>query len=240
MWGSIRLQQEEKQDRGFAVDAVGRREDSKKRHKKIGTKIRVKRLWRERNGKTGNNMNLLKTYSVSNDVAGQAVKASILDKAIRDDGCVTNLHSVTLNGGDVMEILGDAIFNEAQLDSIVSNHEAVSFDDYKENKNNEIDKRTGELIGQGASFDGAVFSLSNNAQRVWIGFKLSENEHTFPVKISTIDSQRYEITDLTHLDNFWLTVMGTVKAHYTSGGDLRDLVNLAIDKAGVDAVVDNR
>jgi hypothetical protein len=184
-------------------------------------------------------MGLLKTYSISGDVTGQSVLIGKLHIEIIDSGHVADFEGLGVEG-DILKIYGNSFVSESSLDSLISNHEAVSFDDYKENKNNEIDKRTGELIGQGASFDGAVFSLSSNARWVWIGLKLSENEHTFPVKISTIDSQRYEITDLSHLDNFWLTVMGTVKTHYTSGGDLRDLVNLAIDKAGVDAVVDNR
>lgn len=184
-------------------------------------------------------MSLLKTYSISGDITGQLVLIGKLHIEIIDSGHVADFEGVGVEG-DILKIYGNSFVSESSLDSLISNHEPVSLDDYKETKNEQIDQRTGELIEQGADFDGAVFSLSNNAQRVWIGFKLSANEHTFPVKISTIDSQRYEITDLTHLDNFWLTVMGTVKAHYTSGGDLRDLVNLAIDKAGVDAVVDNR
>ena len=181
----------------------------------------------------------LKTYSISGDIAAGTLSSGKLDQEIAASGSVNSFAGVSREG-DSFHILGDTFSDETALDTLVSNHVAISLDDYKAIKNSAIDQRTGELIGQGASFGGSVFSLSDNAQRVWMGLKIAESVQTFPVKISTKDSQRFEIDDLTELDNFWLTIMGTVKAHYTSGGDLRDSVNLATDEAGVDAVVDNR
>lgn len=154
------------------------------------------------------------------------------------------------------------------IDQIVTNHISVSLEDIKETKNKEIDERTQNLMDFGFSHETKIFSLSNNAQRNWIGIvtyldilyteaiansdprptTLSEefaikdavDSAVFPIGVSTKDDGEYDITDIADLKVFYQTGFGTANSHYMSGRALKQLVNDATDAEGVAAVVDNR
>ena len=183
-------------------------------------------------------MVVLKIYSVSSDITGGEVNVKKLHAEISATSHVTNFASITKND-DNLDILGDALVDESALNALIQSHVACDLTEYKQVKNDAINKRTSELISLGATFDGKTFSLSGHAQRNWVVLFDHPEIQTWPVRLSTIDDQRYDL-DQDDLTNFFLTMMVTVRTHYFSGGDLRDVVNVATDKAGVDAVVDNR
>lgn len=117
----------------------------------------------------------------------------------------------------------------------------------------EIDNRTTELIGGGFTYLGKVFSLSRQAQSNMLGVRAAIADYRasgslagfeaafFPLKFNTLDD-----TDSTSLDKmddflaFYDTAMGTVRAYLDGGTALKTTIRAAVDKAGVDAVVDER
>lgn len=186
-------------------------------------------------------MSILKTYSILEDVTGQAVKVGRLHSEIAASGAIPGFKGVNISD-DVIEVLGDTLDDEATLDDIIEGHLGSSLDDYKYTKNENIDSTTGKLIQLGGVFENEVFSLSESAQKYWIGLKINSDcgAIVFPYKVSRKDSTRHTLTDTAHLDGLWFTISGTVAAHLQSGADLRDLVNAATTEAEVDAVQDNR
>ena len=64
---------------------------------------------------------------------------------------------------------------------------------------------------------------------------------TYPLDWNTIDDlDVYAIPDAATLDGFYLTGVGTIRAHLDSGTALKTSVRAATTIAEVDAVVDNR
>lgn len=111
-------------------------------------------------------------------------------------------------------------------------------------KQQDIDQKTGELIGQGWAWNGKVFSASSNAQRYWLGLKSASEllqPADYPLEVNTLDDQEtYDIADQTELLNMFATLFGTVKAQLAGGTALKKAVRATTTKAGLDAVVDNR
>jgi hypothetical protein len=107
-------------------------------------------------------------------------------------------------------------------------------------KHSQIDARTAEIIGQGFSHGGSTFSLSENAQRNWIGGEVGKNNLTFPMAVSTKDEGEYSIANATEYTTMYLTAVATTKSVIDSGRTLKKSVNAATTVAEVDAVVDNR
>jgi hypothetical protein len=104
-----------------------------------------------------------------------------------------------------------------------------------------IDTRTEELIDQGFSFAGKVFSLSSNAQKYWIGMMVGKDLLTYPLVVNTLDdSSTLSVTDAVMVLQMYGTAMGTVKAHLASGTALKDLVRAATTIPEVQAIVDSR
>ena len=109
----------------------------------------------------------------------------------------------------------------------------------------EIDERTSELISQGFTHATSVFSLSDSAQRNWLGLQIGVSSGIigpteFPVGISTIDNESYELQDADEAVEFFTKALGTVKYWLESGRDLKVQVNNATTKAAIEAIVDNR
>ena len=111
--------------------------------------------------------------------------------------------------------------------------------EYKEHRHNEIDERTSELIENGFLFDGHVFSLSTNARDNWNVIEDHKEMFTFPLEISTKDSNTYSLAEV-DVDSFWLTGLGTIKTHYDSGRALKKLVFDAITEQEIELIIDNR
>lgn len=111
----------------------------------------------------------------------------------------------------------------------------------KQAKCKEIDTRTDELVGAGFTFGAKQFSLSLSAQLTLIGARLSKTDLTYPVEWNTIDDgDKHSIANFGELDTFFLTALGTVRAHLDSGTSLKDQCRAATTIAELDAVVDNR
>lgn len=115
----------------------------------------------------------------------------------------------------------------------------TSLDDQKKERNRLIDRRTDELISLGFAFDGEQFSLSQNAQINWLALKTVENLLTWPVSVSTLQSNQYMLEE-DDLDGFLGAGSGTAKAHLDSGRALKVQINDATTQEELDAVVDNR
>jgi hypothetical protein len=123
----------------------------------------------------------------------------------------------------------------------------------KEKRYVEIDERTSELIGEGFTYDGKIFSLSRQAQSNMLGVRAAIADYRasgtlsafeaafFPLKFNTLDDT--DSTGLALVDDFltfYDTAMGTVRAYLDGGTALKAAIRAAVDIAGVDAVVDER
>lgn len=107
----------------------------------------------------------------------------------------------------------------------------------------EIDARTNELIAQGFTFDGYVFSLSQNAQVRLMGINQvrSRPEIQYPIKWNNKnDTLALDIVDEDELLDMFMTAFDTYRDHVDSGTDLKDLIRDAEDADAVNAIVDNR
>ena len=121
--------------------------------------------------------------------------------------------------------------------------ESDSLELYKKEKSELINDRTVELVSNGYSFGGKVFSLSKNAQtNILALFATKDNPAlTYPVEFNTIDDlEKYSAANAPTIEGMYLTALGTKKAHLDSGSILKDAVRAATTKAEVDLVVDNR
>ena len=104
-----------------------------------------------------------------------------------------------------------------------------------------IDKRTGELISQGFVHNGVTFSMSTNAQSNLLGSFSAKDSLTYPFSWNAKDdSSTYAIADAAEMTTFFMTALGTKKAHQDSGSALKNQVREGIDIAAVLAIVDAR
>lgn len=110
----------------------------------------------------------------------------------------------------------------------------------------EIDQRTRELIDQGFEFppgSGLVFSLSKESQSNIHGAYTARNLANFEYPVHWLTNEDDGFVDLqgpTDVENFFLTALGTLRAHKDSGSDLKDQIRAAATKMDLDAVVDDR
>lgn len=180
----------------------------------------------------------LKTYSISTDVNGGEVNVGLLSQEIKDSGHVTGFEGLRKNG-DSLVVIGASIADEPSLDSLVANHEPKTLTELKSEKYLEIDGNTVALIAAGFQFDGESFSLSAGAQLNWSEIHTNKLLLTFPLEISTLDNNTYDL-ELLDVEDFWSAALNGVKTHLDSGRALKKQVFDAADKAAVLAVVDNR
>jgi hypothetical protein len=122
--------------------------------------------------------------------------------------------------------------------------DAATFNEYKEAKQDAIDRRTAELIGAGFTFDGHLFSLSPQAQQNIVGLvkPIELGWITFPHSMSTTESAspEYLVADATTFNLLYQTALGTIKAHMDSGRALKKSVASCLTVGDVDAVEDTR
>lgn len=112
---------------------------------------------------------------------------------------------------------------------------------YKKLKFDEIDERTSELIDLGFVYNTKTFSLSNNAQLNLLGIDIKRNDGILPITFNTIDDLSEEtLTTAEQVDAFFMTALGSKKAHLDSGTALKLQVRNAADKDAIDAIVDAR
>jgi len=88
-----------------------------------------------------------------------------------------------------------------------------------------IDRRTQDLIEQGAVFNGVRFSLSANAQGNWTKIKAFSDVITamnaWPFAITTFDDEEYLLANATEATSFTLTMNMVVNMHIASGRALK-------------------
>ena len=112
-------------------------------------------------------------------------------------------------------------------------------------KINEIDSKTIILIQTGFLYNENNFSMSDAAQRNWIGISTAKNAGmlSYPFPVSTVDEGTYYLQDSTDALNFLIAYM-TYQTDPTkplgAGRILKAQVQAATTVAEVEAVVDNR
>lgn len=120
--------------------------------------------------------------------------------------------------------------------------DALNLDFHKQEKCENIDTRTRELIAEGFTHSGVNFSLSQNAQRNWMvnARELDLGHLTFPMNYPTNDDGLYSIADATEFNTIYYAALSIIQGHVVDGATLKVQVKSAVDKAGIDAIVDNR
>jgi len=115
-------------------------------------------------------------------------------------------------------------------------------DKLKMEKNNQIDARTREIIADGITYDGRLFSLSIYDQSSWHArFNAAiAGVAVYPMKIVDKQSEPYYLADQAAVFNMYFTGFATVEGIQEGGRALKDQVNAATTKAEIDAVVDDR
>lgn len=165
-----------------------------------------------------------------------------LHEEILSSGYVINFVGIVIDATTVT-IFGDSFDDELSLDILITNHEIITLEEYKQLRYNEIDARTGKIISEGYIFDGNLFSLSTQAQNNWTNINVKKETFNalgmFPLKISTKDSNVYML-EYVDCDAFWGAGMIAVKTPYNEGGDLKKLIYDATTKAEIDLIIDNR
>lgn len=113
----------------------------------------------------------------------------------------------------------------------------------KQAKFDAIDDRTEALIAEGFVYTGKRHSLSQNAQTTYTGLYAVRAEAAliYPVKVNTIDDADFsQLANAAEVQIFYLTAVGTYRAHLDSGTALKDTVRAATTAAAVAAVIDVR
>jgi hypothetical protein len=108
-----------------------------------------------------------------------------------------------------------------------------------------IDAKTAALITAGFVFGGENFSMSDAAQRNWIGLAAAKANGmlSFPIAVSTVSEGAFTIADATAFAGFlaaYLTYQVNPAAPLASGRALKALVNAAESVEAVNAIEDNR
>ncbi len=99
----------------------------------------------------------------------------------------------------------------------------------------EIDQRTSDLIDEGFTFDGKVFSASINAQSNWhwvLSFA-NNNWLSFPVTISTKNHGEYILDNAADVDSFIQNGFSQIKGHLDSGRVLKKSITDAADEDAI-------
>lgn len=109
----------------------------------------------------------------------------------------------------------------------------------KNDRIDEINQKTDELIEQGFTFDSNQFSLHPNIKTDWLGIMVMKDYMTFPKTIINMQGGGYSLT-LANVIPFVGAGMGTYESYISSGATLKAQILAATDEAGVTAIVDNR
>jgi high-affinity nickel permease len=152
---------------------------------------------------------------------------------------IATITSIT-TAGDVVTIEFSAEPDDALLAAVIAAHGLALA---KSDKTVAIDDKTRELIQQGFTFAGLVFSLSTSSQSTLLGLDALRNDPllVYPINYNTLDDlDVYAIPDAATMHAFFLTAVGTVRAWLDSGTALKNLVRAAATVAAVNAIVDPR
>lgn len=105
------------------------------------------------------------------------------------------------------KIQGDLILEMSETEKMEVDDQEL--EEVKVKKIAEIDARTSELIKQGFFYNGYHFSMSEAAQRNWVGIAAAKANGLlqFPLTISTRDEGAYTISDAQECTYFLLAFM---------------------------------
>jgi hypothetical protein len=153
----------------------------------------------------------------------------------------TNVSAIQNISQEYWKITGDVLGEMTQAEKDVV--DATNLPASKTIRFNQVDQRTGELIAQGYTFSGKVFSLSENAQTNILALYTTK-DHTaliYPISYSTInDTEGFSVVDAATVEQMYLTALGTKRSRLDSGTALKDQIRAAATKAVLDAIIDNR
>lgn len=131
--------------------------------------------------------------------------------------------------------------DETVLDTVIAAHCLALA---KKAKIAEIDARTVDIIGEGFTYEGKQFSLSQAAQANLMGVYSIRNDAamTFPVDWNTIDDddEPYEVVDIADFEAFYLAAFDALRVPLDGGTVLKTAVRAESDVAGVGGVIDAR
>ena len=181
-----------------------------------------------------------KQFSYSNSAAASGPDGALLIRQIYEaHGAVKECTT----RDDLILIEMESDVDSAAMDATVAAHDPEGLDAAKTKKAALIDKRTDELIAAGMTHAGKKFSLSLASQMKMVGSHEARDEPAFsyPVSWNTLDDKdKHNIADSAELHTFYLTAMGTIRAHLDSGTAIKDQVRAATTVAAVEAVEDPR
>lgn len=115
----------------------------------------------------------------------------------------------------------------------------VSLIEYKDVKLSDIRKKTGQLISVGFTFDSKQFPADASSNFNYNVMKVSKADFTFPKNIGTLTGETYALAEI-DVDAFWVAAKNFIEPILEGNRTLINDVAVAVDKAGVDAVIDNR
>jgi hypothetical protein len=177
-----------------------------------------------------------RTYSKAADFPYGLDSALLHDEIEAVIPTVTNIDT----NGDVVTVYFSAAPDDPALAAVIA---AYGLSLVKIEKIEAIDGRTRDLIAQGFTLGGIVFSLSASAQSTLLGLDLIRLELSvvYPIAYNSIDDKAvYSITNAIVAHDLFLAAVGTVRSWLDSGTALKDLVRAATTVAQVQAIVDNR
>ena len=183
-------------------------------------------------------------YTISTAFDDSQVDIASLHGEIDEDVNITTALVGITTASNICYIEFAAALSQAEktaLDSIIAAHSYLNR--AKSIKFGAIDDKTSALIGAGFTFSSKQFSLSVEAQCRIIGIHQVRDDAavTYPIKWNTKSDNDYlELADSATVHNFYLTALGTYRAHVDSGTTLKDEVRAATTVTAVDAIVDNR
>lgn len=141
---------------------------------------------------------------------------------------------------DYVDIYFDGELTPTEIDAvgaIISAHVAWKRPYFKD-----IDRRTQELIEDGFSYDGTVFSASQAAQDKLTILWADENDFSYPFNLAAKcdNCTPYSVTSSTVLGAIVAALRTHIQTHVTSGDSLKAQIRSATTKSEADAVEDTR
>jgi hypothetical protein len=150
-------------------------------------------------------------------------------------------------GVDSLHIEFETEPNESEKTDIINFYNNITESDwleiYKQERFEQIDSKTTELIGQGYTYSGKQFSLSEDAQTNILALFTTKDDPilTYPIRFNTLDNLGfYDAIDSTTISNMYYTALATKKAHLDTGTALKDQIRNAVTKNDIDSINDNR
>ena len=123
---------------------------------------------------------------------------------------------------------------------MVDNYDPVV--DARRVKMAQIDRKTIELISKGFVYSGKTFSLSNNAEKKLLTWRIKADGGDATARTApTIDnSDTLALADAAAVIIFTDVAFNVIQGHIDTGEALRASVRTAADQTAIDAVADNR